>query len=340
MQAVPIAFALGLVLLAPAARAQMPDPEPLRLTYRSAPTCPDVETFKDIVSASLAGKDPFVEQAPHRLDVGVQRLGPAHFVADAVLSEATGKVLFQTEQVAPNCVQALRWVAVMVGSWWAPIVVGKPAEVPAPPKAEPAAAPPVCPAPAPAPRCGPEPVWQPSVAGPPEAPPVEKKVPVTFRVGAGVWADHISDSGGSIGLTLDAGVRRGWFSAAVEGRGDPPIGSTPAPNAGSVSFARATGALLLCTHYNVLVGCLKGQVGRLLFSGTLPALPAQRYAAAGVRVGLEFPVVPWFLMRLDGELLPPIDPAPAAYRNQTLLFQVAGLNAGIGLSAMFAVGEP
>ena len=104
-------------------------------------------------------------------------------------------------------------------------------------------------------------------------------------------------------------------------------------------FARVTGALLLCAHYNVLVGCLKGQGGRILFPGTLPAFPAQRYAAAGVRVGLEFPVVPWFLVRVDGELLPPIDPAPAVVRNKTVVFQVAGWNAGLGLSAMFVLGK-
>jgi hypothetical protein len=106
-----------------------------------------------------------------------------------------------------------------------------------------------------------------------------------------------------------------------------------------VSFARLTGALLACAHLDPLVACLKGQVGGVLFPGTVPPEPAQLYAAAGVRLGLEFPIAPSrFILRVDGELVPTIDPVSIPTGKGTS-WQVAGWNGGIGLGAMFALGK-
>src|SRR5262249_11575591 len=64
------------------------------------------------------------------------------------------------------------------------------------------------------------------------------------------------------------------------------------------------------------------------------------YGAAGIRLGLEAPVVPsWFYLRLDGEVLAPIDPAAIEHNHQTV-FQVDGWNAGLGLGALFTLGKP
>ena len=94
--------------------------------------------------------------------------------------------------------------------------------------------------------------------------------------------------------------------------------------------------MLLCGHVDPFVACLKGQLGEVLFPGSVPAQPAQLYAAAGVRLGLEFRIAPSrFILRVDGELLPVVDPASIVINNQTV-FQVAGLSAGLGLSASFA----
>ncbi len=336
-----LVLALGaLVVRASPAAAQPAKPEPLRLEFKGAPKCPDAGVLRDLVAADLGGQDPFVEEAPERLAIVLHRRGPAYFTADVTLYTAAGKAGLVTQEVANNCASLLNLVANTVAGWRMPVVVGRP-KTSAPPACVPVEAPapaPVCPPPAPAPRCEPEPTSQPTSAGPPDPPPPETKTPLVFRVGSGVWADYFSNDRGSLGLTLDMSIRRGWLSLIVEGRGDPPIGSTQIPNGGSVSFARVTGALLLCAHHNVLVGCLKGQGGRILFPSALPALPAQTYAAIGVRIGLEFPVVPWFLVRLDGELLPPIDPPTAVIHHQTL-FQVAGWNAGLGLSTMFVMGK-
>jgi hypothetical protein len=200
-----------------------------------------------------------------------------------------------------------------------------------------------CPSPAPASRFDSWPQeWPPAPLRAPEPdPPKPPERPFAVRFGAGAWADYISNSGGSLGLTLDAGVRWGAFSVAGEGRWDPALGATSysyIQSAGSVRFARATGALMLCAHHDILVGCLAGRAGRILFPGSSPALPTLSYAAAGVRVGLEFPVAPWFLVRLDGELLPTIDPATAMISNEAV-FQVARLNAGLGLGGLFDLGK-
>jgi hypothetical protein len=108
---------------------------------------------------------------------------------------------------------------------------------------------------------------------------------------------------------------------------------------GSLRFARIAGALLVCGHIDPLVACLKGQAGGMLFPGSAPPLPAQLYIAAGIRLGLEFPITPSrFILRVDGELLPTIDAASITQLQQTV-FQVAGLNAGLGLTALFALGK-
>jgi hypothetical protein len=181
----------------------------------------------------------------------------------------------------------------------------------------------------------------PPLRAPEPDPPKLPEAPLTFRFGTGVWVDMFSTDRSSLGLTLDVGVGYRFFFVGIEARGNPAIGSTPFStyfDHGATRFARVTGAALLCARYNVLVGCLKGEAGRLLFPGSAPATPAQLYAASGVRIGLEWPVVPWFLLRLNAELLVPINPASIVVNNQTV-FQVAGWNAGLGLGALFAVGK-
>ena len=63
------------------------------------------------------------------------------------------------------------------------------------------------------------------------------------------------------------------------------------------------------------------------------------HAAAGVLLGLEFPVAPSrFIVRVDAELLPTIDAAFIEHKGTTV-FQVAGWNAGLGLAALFSLGK-
>ena len=209
---------------------------------------------------------------------------------------------------------------------------------------------PACTTPA-APECLPTPpasrldLWPPEPPLPPlrkpepDPPKPRERWPIAFRVGAGGWADLISTDRGSLGITLDAGVRLGWFSVSGELRWDPSLGTTLIDYYGRVSFSRVTGALLLCGHVGWFVGCGAGVAGRLLFPGTLPPQPAQHYTAVGVRLGMEAPVAPpWFFLRVSGDVLLPIDPVLIVHQTQSV-FQVSGWNAGIGIGALFEIGK-
>jgi hypothetical protein len=144
---------------------------------------------------------------------------------------------------------------------------------------------------------------------------------------------------GAVGLTIDAGVRYSLFSAALEGRVDPPLGGPPIFGGGTANFTRVTGALLLCAHYAWFVGCTKGEGGRLMLLGNVyPS--TYRYAAVGVRLGLDFPAAaPRFYIRVAGELLGTINPATVKFQNQGVL-QVAGANTGAGFGVLFVMDKP
>jgi len=332
-----LAAALVPVLLA-APRATLADtpsdlPQPperivMRLDFHGVPGCSDPDPFVALLTPHVRGWDPLAPGGRWRLVLTVARRAPG-YEGSAELHDPNGDIAWTRSFTAkPTCYALLDRLATATALRIDP------------PGAPPPPSPRCLSSPAPAPPPPPEPPTPPLFVEP--ATPPEPKTPLSFRFGTGLWADLISSDRGSVGLTLDAGVRYGWFSVAVEGRGDPPIGSTVhgnGLNGGSVSFARATGALVVCGHYDVLVGCVKGQAGRILFPGTFPPEPAALYAAAGIRVGVEYPVVPQRIsVRLDGEVLAPIDPAFIEHQKQTV-FQVDGWNAGIGIGALFALSR-
>jgi hypothetical protein len=316
----------------------LPPPDPIRLDYTSAPGCDDAATFRNEMASRFDGHDVFTADAPDLLVIVLHKRGPAFFTAEISYYDAAGKQTGHQAPTAHSCTALFGMVATIVTVDLTPILRPTKPKSPPPPEEKPAASPPACP---PASPASDDALWPlpPSLEVPRPTKPPPEKAPLSFRVGSGVWVDWISSDRGSLGLTLDASVRYLWGSVGVELRGDPAIGTTVIPSGGSVSFARVTGALLLCGHYEVFVGCVKGQVGGILFPGALPPQPAQLYAAAGVRLGLEFPVAPSrFILRVDGELLPTIDPASIQNAKQTV-FQVVGLNAGLGLGALFALDK-
>jgi hypothetical protein len=142
----------------------------------------------------------------------------------------------------------------------------------------------------------------------------------------------IADGWGSLGFTVDAGVRYRAVSFSVEAHGDPPLGSDVYQSVGAVSFARLSGALLLCGHWGWFTGCGVGDAGRFIFPDHVTALPASVfYGTAGVRANLELPIAPpWAFLRVGLDLRAPIH--PASYRPQgTTIFEVAGPSVGLGL---------
>jgi hypothetical protein len=333
-------FAVAAVVAGAAdVRAQAPPPHPARLTYLRSPgavACPDQHLFELMIEGQNGGMNPFVKEAPDRIEVSF-RLTKRGYVGRATVYDAQEKLHGSQEWTGRTCTDIAENLSVLVSSWVAPLeLLAKP---PPKPLCEPVPAAPAC-VPVQVPSAPDDDLWP---LPPPLEVPKPTKLPekalISFRIGSGVWVDWISTDRGSVGFTVDASLRHMWGSVQVELRADPPMGSTPVPSYGTVRFARVTGALLACGHLDPLRACLKGQVGGVLFPGTFPAQPAQLYAAAGVQLGLEFPIAPSrFILRVDGELLPTIAPASFGMGSMTA-FQVAGWNGGIGLTALFSLGK-
>jgi hypothetical protein len=166
----------------------------------------------------------------------------------------------------------------------------------------------------------------------PDPPAKPERAPFAVRVGVSVWPELVAAGWGSFGLSAEAGVRYGPVSLGVEAHGDPPLGATTFPGVGAVSFARLSGALLLCGSWGWFAGCGVGDVGRVLFPDHVHALPASVfYGAVGARAGLEFPVAPpRFFLRAALDLRAPIH--PASYKPDGVsIFEATGLGVGLGL---------
>jgi hypothetical protein len=105
-----------------------------------------------------------------------------------------------------------------------------------------------------------------------------------------------------------------------------------------VSYARVSGALLLCAHFGWFAGCGVGDVGRFFFPDRIAGLPPSTfYGAAGVRTNLEFPIAPPHLfVRVGVDLRAPIHTATYAPMGR-VAFQAAGPGVGLGLSLLLEV---
>jgi hypothetical protein len=130
--------------------------------------------------------------------------------------------------------------------------------------------------------------------------------PITGRlaVGAGLSTGLLpGDSSTRLGWELS--FRRGSYSALIAAHGD--LGTTYEIAGGSVTsqLIAATGGF--CVHGPLLVGCLLASAGTLVSDGdgfTTPADPLTAYAAGGMRLGLEIPLVGGSLFaRLQIDLL-------------------------------------
>jgi hypothetical protein len=155
------------------------------------------------------------------------------------------------------------------------------------------------------------------------------------RLGVSVWPELVATGWGSFGVSAEVGARYRFVSLGVEAHGNPPVGSVTYLDVGAVSFARLSGALLLCGHFRWFAGCGVADVGGFLFPNHISVLPASAvYAAAGARAKLEFPVVPQRLFLSAAlDLRAPIHPAsyPTAHGN---VFESAGPGAGFGLGLL------
>ena len=211
---------------------------------------------------------------------------PGGFVATVELRDPAGRLLWSRPPLAEA--DCGRLVSV-IGGLTVTIAIDNAATAAAavaPPPPEP---PPTLPPPPPTPLPPPPPApW----------PRVRLGVRAAAAVGVGV--------GPAASLSADLGL--GWqpFSVAVEGRADvPATGDVGMGVQGRTSVLAAS--LVPCGHYGWFVGCGVVSVGVLRTNGVNVVHPAREdsgiYVAAGVRAGLEWPVIPALALRLSGDLL-------------------------------------
>jgi hypothetical protein len=325
---------------APAAEAL---PTKMRLDYRRGPgaeRCVGEPAFRAALTKRGIGYllDP---EAPARLVVTIKRAG-RDYVGSAELLDTHDAVLWKTELLSDwNCAVVVQAITLLISIWLDP-PPPPPEECPKPPPAEECPKPP--PATAAAPISCPESpysVWprEPPMPAELKPPKLPERWPFAVQLGAAVWPELIVTGAGSFGFSAEAGVRYRAFSAGIEAHGDPPLGSVTYPKVGPVSFARVSGALLLCAHVGWFAGCGVGDVGRFVFPDHSHKFPASTfYGAAGVRTGLQVPVAPPRLFVTAAlDLRAPIHPARYAFGGVTL-FEAAGPSFGLGFGLLAEFG--
>lgn len=342
-----------LALAATPARAQTvpaaptaPRP-PVQLTYTrgsAAKDCGDEGALRQaIIKELLRRPDPFEATAALQLTVSIDRRAD-ELVADFEERDEAGRVVWGHKSIKTTspCSSLIKTLALVIAMWLDKEPEAPVAPVPAAlPACAPVPAPACAPAPAapalPAPRCEPAPAPQTTWEPPPMWAPPSAKPGLGFRVGAAAWAERFAVDGGSFGLTVDAGVRYGWFSAALEVHVDPPLGPVEGPGA-SLNGVRVTGALLPCLHYGYLAACGKAEAGWILFPGYPAQGAARAYDAVGLRLNLEFPTgAPSLFVRLGGEVLFAINPGLLMQPGSGKIeYQTVGTGGGLGLGLLYA----
>jgi hypothetical protein len=126
-----------------------------------------------------------------------------------------------------------------------------------------------------------------------------------LRTSLGGVASYGSEPGVGLGGTLQLGMRRGPLTLAVEGRGE--IGGSA--SAGAHGLVRAYllgGGPVACLQRGVALACAVGIFGALEGSSSGVTESRQQstfYAAAGGRLGLEFPWSDAFAVGVHADLL-------------------------------------
>jgi hypothetical protein len=278
-----IAGALLLLMGAPA-QAQ-PFPSGTRLSYfRAMPgaeSCPDEQSFRDVVSSRMKGADPFTPNGAQLITVSLARRGRG-FVGALALFDSAGTQGGSRELSGATCGavvdDAATAISLVLQSLPAPVVA------PAPPG-----------------------IVRPSAAVPEITRPIDRAPPSRrpdLRLGAGLTVAGGFAPAASLGFVGLVGVRWPWFSLDLEGRGDLP--STGNPMEGfSPRTAFAGAAVTPCVHVSWFIGCGLVTLGGVR-GETEPKLAAEAkgafFAATGPRAGLEIPLVPHLALQITGDM--------------------------------------
>ncbi len=262
----------------------------VRLLYNAPSSCPAERELRATLAARL-GYDPIDRDAPGLVRVELAREGRA-FVARLVREDARGRVVWSHQHTDPDCHMAVQGAAlsIVIAIEKAPLREGDVARAPsdqAPPPLSLAPIAPVVPSAM---------VTRPSI-----------------RIGARGALAMGALPALTAALTVDAGVGWEYASIALEGRADVPV-------TGNVDEGRRihtslfAGSLVPCGHYKWFVGCGLVTLGALRVEGrdiSRPQADTGIYFGAGVRVGVEWAVIPALALRLTGDVLVTVHPMNA-----------------------------
>lgn len=305
--------ALCVLLAAATARAEATP----RLEYvvdASATGCPSEAEFREAVRVRL-GREPFAESSLRRLRVEVWRDG-GELAATGALVEADGSAagLRRFAGKPDGCREVVDGMALAVslalgGMQSETSAAPPPSGQESPPSSDMSVPPPLPPSvPVPARAAAPTP--PPSRPPPPE--PVPGREPLVLGVGLAGHAALGVGPGVGVGGSLVGVGRLAPWSVSIEARVDGLSGAS-FDTGGSVTTSLVAGLVAPCRLFGRVPLCLLGLAGsiRAASSGvSTPGSDSAPYAAAGARVGLDWPLADLLLFqaRLDALVtLLPVD---------------------------------
>jgi hypothetical protein len=328
-------------LLAGAANvcAQVPPPHPARLTYLRSPgavACPDQHLFELMIEGQNGGMNPFVKEAPDRIEVSF-RLTKRGYVGRATVYDAQEKVHGSQEWTGRTCTDVAENISVLVSSWVAPLeLLAKP---PPKPRCDPVPSAPVA-----APACVPVPV--PPARKPEPPPPPRPSRPAVVVEGGTLLSFATLPRRPGFGLVAAIGGRGRAFSFTLEARADLPSATDPAPGSAPPVFASAwlfSGTLAPCVHVGFFVGCGLVSGGVLMEqSSTDPDITeAHPYVALGGRAGGELPLSSGLALRVSADLLVPLFRSSIVVQNNGhRIWTLPPVGGDLGLRFVYTFGGP
>ncbi len=294
---------------APAAESESTSPKPWgpRLEYRTAPGCLDEESFRHAVAIFFKGADPFDEDAADVVRVTFKKTAGG-YRGTVQNVPATGDPWPEEDSTGRTCAEVFRDVARLASM-----------RVPEPPKGAPAPPPPVEPPPEPPPPPtdpvgSQEPLVAPAPDKHPRPTPQEKPpmdLAITLSTAVLMTAGFTADVGP--GVQVSAGLRRDWFSLALEVRGvlpskaymRAPVDPTKPSYERVFDLSQLTGQLVPCVHFaTYFAGCGVAQAG-VLITQTPVETHLLRSFGFGPRLAFEYPFAERFAAFAFGEALFP-----------------------------------
>lgn len=310
------AAAMGVVCTFTAIEARA-DPAGARLDYRAseeATACGDEGRLRSAVTERL-GTDPFRADAAAIVHVSVTR-APDAFVARVLYEDdATGHRGERTiESPDGGCAELTSTLALTIAIMLDPHSQTTAAKAPPPPEPPP------------------EPPPDRAEVAPAKPAPAER---TAFRFGGGGVLSAGAGPAPAFGVTAFAGAGRGPWSIDLEGRADL-RSSLEGRDGTSVGSSLLIGLLAPCRHVKRIRLCVLAAAGALHGDGRGAGAPDRDstfYAAAGVRVGAELPIVAPLDLRLHLDPMATLTPTSLAVAGTTL-WSTPPVSVAVGLDLL------